>query len=162
MYITKPCFDWTTMSSDGFAPRTARVGGKSKPKCIEPVPAAVSTAPLPLKLNCCPAHGPENEPEKATRTDVNSTLKQETTGTRRGTRSRWRSRNMLLAGQVAACLILLAGAGLLFRGVRHLRTADAGFDTKHVVVPHIMFGEAILVITSHHRIPQMHVFDFGL
>ncbi len=69
---------------------------------------------------------------QATRTDLNSTLKQEATGAGRGARSRWRGRNILLAGQVAACLILLAGAGLLFRGVRHLQTADPGFDTKHV------------------------------
>jgi hypothetical protein len=45
---------------------------------------------------------------------------------------RWSSRNMLLAAQVAGCLVLLAGAGLLFRGVRFARMADPGFDTKHV------------------------------
>jgi len=65
---------------------------------------------------------------QAARTDLCSTLKQEATGKARA----GRSRNMLLGAQVAACLILLAGAGLLFRGVRRLGTADAGFDTKHV------------------------------
>src|SRR5207302_143514 len=69
---------------------------------------------------------------RAARTDLNSTLKQEATGTGRAGRSRWRSRNALLAGQVAGCLILLVGAGLLFRGVQHLETTNPGFDTRHV------------------------------
>ena len=37
-----------------------------------------------------------------------------------------------------------------------------GFDTEHVVVPHIMFGEAVLVVAPHHRVSQMHIFDLGL
>jgi predicted permease len=69
---------------------------------------------------------------RASRTDLTYTLKQESTGMGVARGRRWSSRNMLLAAQVAGCLVLLAGAGLLFRGVRFARMADPGFDTKHV------------------------------
>jgi putative ABC transport system permease protein len=69
---------------------------------------------------------------RASRTDLTYTLKQESTGIGAARGRRWSSRNILLAAQVAGCLVLLAGAGLLFRGVRFARMADPGFDTKHV------------------------------
>lgn len=40
--------------------------------------------------------------------------------------------NFLLTMQIAACPILLAGAGLLFRGVWRSQNMDPGFDAKHV------------------------------
>jgi len=69
---------------------------------------------------------------RASRTDLTYTLKQESSGMGAARGLRWNSRNMLLAAQVAGCLILLAGAGLLFRGVRFARMTDPGFETKHV------------------------------
>jgi predicted permease len=69
---------------------------------------------------------------RASRTDLTYALKQESTGMGGARGRRWSSRNMLLTAQVAGCLVLLAGAGLLFRGVRFARMADPGFDTKHV------------------------------
>ena len=69
---------------------------------------------------------------QSARADLIPTLKQESTATGGGRGRRWSGRNLLLGAQVSACLILLAGAGLLFRGVRFARMADAGFDTRHV------------------------------
>jgi predicted permease len=67
---------------------------------------------------------------RATRIDLNAALKQEG-----GHASRLRAgRNLLLAAQVAACLILLAGAGMLFRGVWRSRDVDPGFETQHLMV----------------------------
>ncbi len=51
-----------------------------------------------------------------------------------GTMESRRYRNFLLAGQVASCLILLAAAGLLFRGASRATHVSAGFDFKHLVV----------------------------
>jgi putative ABC transport system permease protein len=67
---------------------------------------------------------------KASRGDLHSTLKQAVYG--RVTARRKRS--LLIGAQVAACLMLLAGAGLLFRGVWRSADADPGFDIRHVAI----------------------------
>jgi hypothetical protein len=46
----------------------------------------------------------------------------------------WKSRNLLLASQVAACLLLLAGAGMLFRGAWRSKDIDPLFDFKHIFI----------------------------
>jgi predicted permease len=69
---------------------------------------------------------------QSARADIVSTLKQESSGLGGSRGRRWSGRNMLLGAQVSGCLVLLAGAGLLFRGVRFAQTAEPGFDTKHV------------------------------
>jgi predicted permease len=67
---------------------------------------------------------------RATRIDLNAALKQEG-----GHFARLHAgRNLLLVAQVSACLILLAGAGMLFRGVWRSRNVDPGFETAHVLV----------------------------
>jgi predicted permease len=71
---------------------------------------------------------------QSVRADLISTLKQENTATAGGRGRRWSGRSVLLGAQVSACLVLLAGAGLLFRGVRFAQRADPGFDTKHIFV----------------------------
>jgi putative ABC transport system permease protein len=70
---------------------------------------------------------------RASNRDVNSTLKQGTAGAGGGPGT-LRNRNLLLAFQVASCLILLAGAGLLFRGAARSEEIEAGFDYKHLAV----------------------------
>ena len=62
----------------------------------------------------------------STRTDLNSSLKSEGVG--RG------QRNLLLTAQIAACFILLAVAGLLFRGTTKSRTANPGFGVDRILV----------------------------
>jgi predicted permease len=69
---------------------------------------------------------------RASSRDVNSTLKQGR-GAAAGIGIR-RSRNVLLTIQVASCLILLAAAGLLFRGVSRSTNIDAGFSLKNLAV----------------------------
>jgi predicted permease len=70
---------------------------------------------------------------RASNRDVNSTLKQGTAGAG-DCLGILRNRNLLLAFQVASCLILLAGAGLLFRGAARSEEIDTGFDYKHLAV----------------------------
>jgi predicted permease len=66
---------------------------------------------------------------RASRRDVTTVLK--TSGAAALGR---RGRNLLIAAQVAACLVLLSGAGLLFRGVSRSAAVDPGFDVHHVAV----------------------------
>jgi putative ABC transport system permease protein len=69
---------------------------------------------------------------QASRPDVNSELKAE--GTLFGRRlSRSRLRALLIAGQMAACLVLLISSALLLRGSQRALKIDAGFDSRHVV-----------------------------
>jgi macrolide transport system ATP-binding/permease protein len=70
---------------------------------------------------------------RASSGDVNSTLKQGMAGGFGGVGSR-RSRNLLLTAQVASCLVLLAAAGLLFRGASRSARVIAGFDLKHLAI----------------------------
>jgi len=37
-----------------------------------------------------------------------------------------------------------------------------GFKAEHIMIPHRVFGEAVLVIAPHHRVPQMQVLNLGL
>ena len=70
---------------------------------------------------------------RASNRDANSTLKQGTAGAF-GSVGVQRHRNLLLTIQVASCLILLAGAGLLFRGASRSGNINPGFDYKHLAV----------------------------
>src|SRR5262249_31787145 len=67
---------------------------------------------------------------KASLSDVNAALKTSHAGVA-GARSK---RSFLIAAQVAACLVLLAGAGLLFQGVRKSSAIDPGFDMRHAMI----------------------------
>lgn len=67
---------------------------------------------------------------KASRPNIGLALKQASAGPAGGRRKR----NFLITAQVAACLVLLAGAGLLFRGVWRSGSIDVGFDMRHVLI----------------------------
>jgi predicted permease len=71
---------------------------------------------------------------RATGAGMESALKQDASGLGRAARGPWSRRNLLLTTQVALCLVLLAGAGLLFRGATHARATEPGFDSKHLLV----------------------------
>jgi predicted permease len=64
---------------------------------------------------------------RASGRDVHSGLKQTVGGSVTG-----RKRNLLMGAQVAACLMLLTSAGLLFRGVWRSGSIDPGFDVAHL------------------------------
>lgn len=66
---------------------------------------------------------------RAARVDVNSLLKEGS----RGTSARTGLRDVLVVGQVAAALILLAGAGLLIRSFYEVQHIDPGFNPDHLM-----------------------------
>ena len=65
----------------------------------------------------------------ASKTDVYSVMKEGA----RGVSARTRLRNVLVVAQVAAALILLAGAGLLMRSFYEIEHVDAGFKPEHLM-----------------------------
>jgi predicted permease len=67
---------------------------------------------------------------KSSRTDLRASLKE---GGRGATSTHHRVQNSLVVVQMALTLVLLVGAGLLFRTIRHMWDTDAGFDTQHVI-----------------------------
>ena len=70
----------------------------------------------------------------ASRGDVHDALKQGGGGSERGYRGLWTRRNLLVSAQVAACLILLAGAAMLFEGAWRSGSVNPGFEMKHLLV----------------------------
>jgi predicted permease len=67
----------------------------------------------------------------ATRTDVQSALKEEAAG------GRWRRfgmRNVLVVAQVALSLVLLIGTGLFLRSLQHAHGVDIGFNPDHLLM----------------------------
>lgn len=67
---------------------------------------------------------------RSSKVDVQEALKQ---GNRTSIGSHDRGRGGLVMIQMALTLVLLAGAGLLFRTIRHLWDVNPGFDPQHVI-----------------------------
>jgi len=68
---------------------------------------------------------------QASKSDVNSALKEE--GSAFGQRlSRSHLRGLLIAGQMAACLVLLISSALLLRGSQRALRIDPGYETRRV------------------------------
>ncbi len=69
---------------------------------------------------------------QASKADVNSALKDDNTvfGHRF---NRSRLRGLLIAGQMAACLVLLISSALLLRGSQRALTVDPGYETRRVL-----------------------------
>ena len=63
-------------------------------------------------------------------TDLHETLKEGTRGTSSGSQ---RLRNLLVVSEVAAALVLLAGAGLMLRTIWSLGSVHPGFDANHAL-----------------------------
>jgi putative ABC transport system permease protein len=74
------------------------------------------------------------------RGDLNSVLK---TGSRgnTGSHSRARWRNALVVSEIASCVVLLAGAGLLIRSFTRLENVNPGFRPDHVLTMQIALPE---------------------
>ncbi len=64
--------------------------------------------------------------------DVQESLKESGRGTA-GSRRHNRLRNLLIVGEVALSVVLLAGAGLLFRSFLQLQSVNAGFTPQQVL-----------------------------
>jgi putative ABC transport system permease protein len=66
------------------------------------------------------------------RGDVHSAVRESSRGQSRRSVQR-RARELLIAGQMALALVLLAGAGLMLRSLWHLQDVDTGFAADHVL-----------------------------
>jgi len=58
-----------------------------------------------------------------------------------GSRATVRARDLLVIAQVALSLMLLAGAGLLFRSLWNLQHVSPGFDARHVLASEVFLPE---------------------
>lgn len=77
----------------------------------------------------------------ATRPDVQDSLKDASRGTTSG-RGRRQLRQILVTGEIALALILLASAGLMIESLRKLYAVDLGFDPQHVLTLRIFLPAA--------------------
>ena len=67
---------------------------------------------------------------KSWNSDPQASLKE---GGRGSTVAHHRTQSILVVVQMALTLVLLVGAGLLFRTIRHLSHVNPGFDTQHIL-----------------------------
>ncbi|PYT23670.1 MAG: hypothetical protein DMG57_31205, partial [Acidobacteria bacterium] len=76
---------------------------------------------------------------QASRLDLNQALKDVTSSWSEGLRNlrRINSRSILIAGEMALALVLLAGAGLLLESFAHLLATRIGAETDHILTAHV-------------------------
>lgn len=99
---------------------------------------AVVTVAVGLLFGMLPAF-------RAARADLNDALKEGGRGADGG-RGAGRVRNVLIAGQVALALVLLAGAGLFVQSLRRLNAVDPGFEpegklTMQLILPRTRYPD---------------------
>jgi predicted permease len=69
-----------------------------------------------------------------------------------GSISHHRIQNGLVIGQIALTLILLAGAGLLFRTIHNLWRVDPGFDAQHTLTFRVGLSPSVVTTAEETRI----------
>jgi predicted permease len=93
----------------------------------------------------------------ATRATVTSALKEEA-GSVAGGHRQARLRRVLVIAQIAASMLLLAGAGLFARSLYNLKTIDPGFDVDHLLAfsidPTLNGYEGPRVLSYYERLQQ--------
>jgi len=77
---------------------------------------------------------------KSSKTDLQTSLKEGGRGT---TSAHHRVQNGLVIVQMTLTLVLLVGAGLLFRTIRHMWGSNTGFDTQHVITFKVGFSPSL-------------------
>ena len=77
---------------------------------------------------------------RSSRVDLTATLKS-TAANLAGSAGRQRSLQALVVAQVGLSLVLLVGAGLFVRTLRHLKGLDAGFNRENVILFNIDFAD---------------------
>ena len=91
------------------------------------------------------------------RHDLVAAFKDDGTRTTGSRRSAWMRRG-LVVGEIALCMVLLVGAGLLVQTFVKLRTLDPGFDTRHVLTAKMsLVGEQYGTSVAVNRL-----YDLGL
>jgi predicted permease len=93
---------------------------------------------------------------KSSSLDPQAALKQ---GGRGGTSAVHRIQRSFVVAQVALTLVLLAGAGLLFRTVRHLWSVNPGFDTHHVITFKIGLSPSVAKTPARMRIAYQQLME---
>lgn len=106
---------------------------------------------------------------KSTEPDLDSALRE---GGRGSSGMTHRAQGMLVIGQVALTLVLLAGAGLLFQTIRHLWEINPGFDARQVITFHVGLSPQVTqtaestrtalrqLLERIRRIPEVQAADF--
>jgi predicted permease len=85
---------------------------------------------------------------KNSKTDLQSALKE---GGRGATTARHRLQNSLVILQMALTLMLLVGAGLLFRTIHRMSETNPGFDAQHVITFKVAFSPSVTKTASDMR-----------
>jgi predicted permease len=85
---------------------------------------------------------------KNSKTDLQSALKE---GGRGATTARHRLQNSLVILQMALTLMLLVGAGLLFRTIHRMSETNPGFDAQHVITFKVSFSPSVTKTASDMR-----------
>jgi putative ABC transport system permease protein len=83
------------------------------------------------------------------RPDLHSTLKEGSRGSSRISRTPLRS--LLVVGEVAISLMLLAGAGLMLRSFARLGAVDAGFDPRNLLTMRVVLNGSPQAATADRR-----------
>jgi len=78
---------------------------------------------------------------KASRTDINTNLKDESRAASAG-RSHSRLRTVLVTGEIALALFLLIGTGLLIRGIFLIEHQNLGFQADHLLTASVTLDSA--------------------
>lgn len=86
----------------------------------------------------------------ASRTDVNSSLKDETRAAS-ATRSHTRLRSTLVTAEIAMALLLMTGTGLLLQAVLHQQRSALGFQKDHLLTAGVALDHARYPETSQQR-----------
>ena len=85
---------------------------------------------------------------KNSKTDLQASLKEGGRGTTNG---HHRVQNSLVIVQMALTLMLLVGAGLLFRTLRHMSETNPGFDAQHVITFKVGFSPSLTATAASTR-----------
>lgn len=86
---------------------------------------------------------------KSSRSDLDLSLKE---GSRGSTGGHYRTQGGLVIGQVALTLVLLVGAGLLFRTIRQMWEANPGFDMRNMITFKVGFSPQLVKTAEGTRI----------
>jgi predicted permease len=93
---------------------------------------------------------------KNSRTDVQRSLK---TGDHGSTRAHPRAQSTLMIVQMALTLVLLVGAGLLLRTIRHLWNTNPGFNSQHVITFRVGLSPSLTKTASSTRIAYQQLLE---
>jgi predicted permease len=88
--------------------------------------------------------------------DLQTSLKESGRGLASG---HHRAQRVFVIAQMASTLVLLVGAGLLFRTLRHLWEVNPGFDTQHVITFRVGVSPSLTKTASRTRIAYQQLIE---